>query len=129
MAAPRRGSAPGGSEAPVFAEARSAVGFEGERGTGRWLHGQGHAREADDEAAVHALADVDTLPGGGAPVGTTRQLEHARAEADDVVAPDESRVATAQLRGEIAGGRAPRGGGVRGGMREAAVEVGEEGGQ
>ena len=58
-----------------------------------------------------------------------RDLDQARAEADGVVAGDAARVAAAQAVGEIAGRAAPGGRGLGGGLGQAAVVVGEVGGQ
>ena len=109
--------------APAAIAAGAAAGAKDEVGGGRGLRGEALAVREDEEAAVQALAHLEAPAGVGA---AARQLDPAGAEADGVVVGDDAGVATAQEGGEIAGGRAPGGGGVGGGAGEAAVEVGEE---
>ena len=83
----------------------------------------------DQHAAIEAFAELNTTARVGAAVGAAGDLDQAGAEADGVVAGDAARVAAAQAVGEIAGRAAPGGQGLDGRLREAAVVVGEIGGQ
>src|SRR5437899_11686804 len=76
-----------------------------------------------------AAADLGGAAGGGAGAGAPGNLDPGRPEADRVVAGDDARIATAEEPIERAGRPPPDAGRVSRGPGEAAVEVGEEGGQ
>ena len=82
-----------------------------------------------EQPAIETFAHVDAAPGVGPAVGTARDLDPPRAEPDGVVAGHHAGIAAAQPVREIAGRPAPRGHGLGGGVGEAAVVVGEIGGQ
>src|SRR5213593_92475 len=105
---------------------RSPARFEDEAGAGRGGHAAHSAVVERDEAAIEELADVDANPGIRP---SAAELHPAFAKGDGVVVGDEARVAAAQDEGEVLGRAAPdrlRGGR---GPGEAAIEVGDEGGQ
>ena len=105
------------------------AGDEDEIARGGRGRGEAAPLIVDQQAAVEALADLDAAAGVGAAVGAAGDLDPPRAEADGVVAGDAARVAAAEAIGEIAGRPAPGRRGRRRGLGEAAVVVGEVGGQ
>src|SRR6516162_1594965 len=99
---------------------------EYEVGTGCRLCGEAAPLREHEQAAVEALAQLDTAADVGA---GPRQLHPARPKADSIVVGDDARVAAAEAGGKVAGGGAPGGLGVDGGAGEASGEIGEEGGE
>jgi hypothetical protein len=102
------------------------AGREDESGRGGRLRGEERVLIEDDEAAIEELAKLDATAGVGVAAGAGRDLEPAGAQPHGVVAGDDARVAAAQDTVEIARRGAPRGRGLRGGVREALNEGGQE---
>jgi hypothetical protein len=105
------------------------AGDEDEITGGGRCRGEAAALIVDQQAAVEAFADLDPAAGIGAAVRAVGNLGPPGAEADRVVAGHGAGIAAAEPLGEITGRPAPGGHGLGRGLGEAAVVVGEIGGQ
>src|SRR4029453_15245694 len=101
MGAPLVRRAPGG------AEALRSAGDQDEIGRGGRIGGEARLLVVDEETTVEAFADLDAVARVGAAVRAARDLHHAGAEPDGVVAGHAAGVAAAEVLGQVARRPAP----------------------
>src|SRR5437879_6651391 len=118
-----------GARGPAALGTRGAARPQDEGGAGRGQPGEALLPVEDEQPAIEEFADLGAAAGVGAAAGAPGNLHPTRAEADGVVAGDDAWIATAEETIELAGRPPPDAGRVGRGPGEAAVEVGEEGGQ
>src|SRR5437879_2322984 len=118
-----------GARGPAALSTRGAARPQDEGGAGRGQPGEALLPVEDEQPAIEEFADFGAAAGVGAAAGAPGNLHPARPEADRVVAGDDAWIATAEETIERAGRPPPDAGRVGRGPGEAAVEVGEEGGQ
>jgi hypothetical protein len=106
-----------------------APGDQDEIPRGRRRRGEAGALIVDEQAPVEAFAELDPAARVRAAVGAARDLDQPGPESHGIVVVHAARVATAEAVRQIARRPTPGGRGGGGWLGEAAVVVGQVGGQ